>query len=209
MDTTVGIVRGRSTTRSSRHRRVRSQQHVHQRKPNIAPVEPIHTIAARELTPPNAAPVTQAAPQLSTEPITETLPALETLLPATLIPSIIPCPLIEAEANQAQASSSESAPPGFPRLGWEVSNTTSTASTQPLGSTKFQTFNEVPSACADKGTLLADIEEGEFTQVVYKKSKKQSKQIIKTKENLVSRKAAKANVGRALLSKGAKHRLFP
>ncbi|KAK9941653.1 hypothetical protein M0R45_007352 [Rubus argutus] len=122
--TTADPVRGRSTTKSSQRRRVRSQHHDHQRKPNLASVEPIQS---------NAEPVAHAPPQLDTEPVGLTFPALGTLLPDPLVQRTTPCPLIEVNANQVQASSAESAPPSFPQLRWEVSNTTSTASYPALG----------------------------------------------------------------------------
>lgn len=61
---------------------------------------------------------------------------------------------------------------------------------------------EEVSACVNFGMLCEDMEEGEFTPVISKKSKKLSKLSAKAKDKLVSRKPAP----RRPLLKGAKHR---
>lgn len=108
-----------------------------------------------------------------------------------------------------QASSFDSVPPGFQihgpaYLAFSASDNTPVASGMIPPLLEPSNF-EIDSARLDLGETSILREEGEFTPVIPKKIKTQLKQADKEK---VKSQMRKQPTGRALLQKGAKHKLF-
>ncbi|XP_062015804.1 uncharacterized protein LOC133732294 [Rosa rugosa] len=104
--------------------------------------------------------------------------------------------------------SSDSVPPGFQRLVPEIEAQDSSSTSTPVVSAVAPPIviadcNQTSEDCPlEESTEV--LEEGEFTPVLSKKSKKLLKQNDKTKKKVVSRKPS----GRALLNKGANLKCF-
>ncbi|KAK9903719.1 hypothetical protein M0R45_001019 [Rubus argutus] len=119
---------------------------------------------------------------------------------ASVLPHV---PVKDAAPSFSSSDHSIPWPPGFQNPVLEIPQASTSATTPPVGSRPINLALEVDSADADVSLPLVDIEEGEFTPVVSKKSKKMSKVPTKARGKRVNSKPAP---GRALLLKGAMQR---
>lgn len=110
--------------------------------------------------------------------------------------------LAENNAQDPSSSSSLSVPPGFQKF---ESEPCPSVTTPPIGAHLAAADLEADSACVTKDMPPVDIEEGEFTPVISKKSKKKSKQAEKPRVKVVGRKTGPCRVP---FRKGAKHSVF-
>ncbi|XP_062014529.1 uncharacterized protein LOC133731082 [Rosa rugosa] len=115
------------------------------------------------------------------------------------IPAMVGLEMVDVPVHHS--ASSESVPPGFTRMEPDIE-------IQPASSTSTPEISSVPPPIIMADSNLSDcqmevrtenLEEGEFTPVLHKKSKKLLKQNEKAKMKIISHKPA----GRALLRKGA------
>jgi hypothetical protein len=105
------------------------------------------------------------------------------------------------------SSSIDSVPPGFHRRGQAYEEPSYSSNSRPpsLSTIHVDLVNGAAMVASSKPVVCTnDLEEGEFTPVLSKKSKKLIQQADKTKVKAVGRKTAV----RALHHKGAKHKLF-
>lgn len=124
------------------------------------------------------------------------LPVQYTTVPSSPVENNVPTAVPTRELS---SSSFDSVPPGFQRME-QTTDELSTSSTTLLPSSSLV---PVKTSTIDLTVCPQALEEGEFTPVLSKKSKKLGKQAEKTKAKVVHRKPLVRN-----LQKGAKHRLF-
>ncbi|XP_061999038.1 uncharacterized protein LOC133716345 [Rosa rugosa] len=217
-DDTVAAIpneRGRSTERSDlkRRRNNRSRKSQHNSKHGGAIGRPVRARQPDDVTPTTATTAVILRHDVEDRMASSVLNNVEisTAAPTiTAVPAFTATPIMDELAMAAvpvqQTDSSDSVPPGFTRMETE-------SDIQPASSTSTPVVSSVapPIIMADcnqrdcqMGVTTDLLEEGEFTPVLHKKSKKLLKQNEKAKMKIISHKPA----GRALLRKGASLKRF-
>ncbi|KAK9907180.1 hypothetical protein M0R45_002184 [Rubus argutus] len=190
------MVRGRSTTRAPQGSRRRLHQHSHHSpvgNKNVAPASEVLSLPIVRSREDNHLPT----PNLDMEISVPTIPAIN------IQEQMVPC-AIDANVSQLlveQSSSLDSVPPGFLKFATEVPASSSNSTPVATGIIPpLAHFNS--ELCI--GTTSIVLEEGEFTPVESKRSKKLSKQSKKSKPKS---KLRNPSIGRALPIKGARNKL--
>ncbi|XP_062028779.1 uncharacterized protein LOC133744740 [Rosa rugosa] len=200
--------RGRSSTRRSRRRRVKASVSV-PRSPNVQPT------ASEDCSFSNGnvqqVPSVQAAAALETKVVIGTVEQI--IKESNVVTERVEHNLVVQQASD-QDSSFDSVPPGFQRVTPEnlkqaktfVVQSASITNSPVVDTTSGANLVSSDSIAEPANQILEDPtltrQEGEFTPVVSKRTKKQIK-----KSNLIVA-VRKSITGRALVQKGAKHKLY-